>query len=344
LQVVHVPIANPQQCFEANKDIFNLLNFETQICAGVPEGGIDTCQGDSGGPLLVRSAENDRWFHAGATSYGAGCAAPDLYGFYARTSVLSPWVKETAALPSRSYSLSVEASSIITAINFGNVATTRPFVQTIEPRFQLTNLTATDNTPLPQTSVTYRWNIIDEGSGTFTCNLDLDGAEAGQSINVPCQKGANTYTSPAGYQEGVYLPQLTLNKGNVVQSRRALIIAGDPLSDFFLGELSPTDGQIPGSNVIQYVDYYSLDLSGVPSGRAVWIQAQTNDFNSVVAILDGDAPDLPTAIIAANAEEVVFVYDPAITNYIVLVTSQLAEQTGIYSLTTTEGLLTPTTP
>jgi hypothetical protein len=129
-----------------------------------------------------------------------------------------------------------------------------------------------------------------------------------------------------------------------VQSRKALIIAGDPLSDFFLGELSPTDGQIPDSNVIQYVDYYSLDLSGVPSGRAVWIQAQTNDFNSVVAILDGDAPDLPTAIIAANAEEVVFVYDPAITNYIVLVTSQLAEQTGIYSLTTTEGLLTPTTP
>lgn len=30
------------------------VNGQTQICAGVPEGGKDACQGDSGGPLVIR--------------------------------------------------------------------------------------------------------------------------------------------------------------------------------------------------------------------------------------------------------------------------------------------------
>jgi len=32
----------------------NRIDGETQICAGVPEGGKDACQGDSGGPLIIR--------------------------------------------------------------------------------------------------------------------------------------------------------------------------------------------------------------------------------------------------------------------------------------------------
>jgi secreted trypsin-like serine protease len=37
-----------------NKAYDNGINGDSQICAGVPEGGKDACQGDSGGPLIIR--------------------------------------------------------------------------------------------------------------------------------------------------------------------------------------------------------------------------------------------------------------------------------------------------
>jgi secreted trypsin-like serine protease len=37
-----------------NKAYDNGINGDSQICAGVPQGGKDACQGDSGGPLVIR--------------------------------------------------------------------------------------------------------------------------------------------------------------------------------------------------------------------------------------------------------------------------------------------------
>ena len=47
-----------------------------KICAGIPEGGVDSCQGDSGGPLFI---ENVIY---GIVSYGAGCGDPGVPGVY----------------------------------------------------------------------------------------------------------------------------------------------------------------------------------------------------------------------------------------------------------------------
>lgn len=56
---------------------------ETMVCAGFLAGGVDTCDGDSGGPLVVPI--NGGGFRlVGDTSWGTGCAFPDLPGVYGR--------------------------------------------------------------------------------------------------------------------------------------------------------------------------------------------------------------------------------------------------------------------
>ncbi|MFM7815427.1 MAG: trypsin-like serine protease [Verrucomicrobiota bacterium] len=61
------------------------------LAAGVAGGGKDTCQCDSGGPLLVSDGKGG-WLHAGAVSYGEGCARPEIPGIYANTLTFRSWI------------------------------------------------------------------------------------------------------------------------------------------------------------------------------------------------------------------------------------------------------------
>merc|ERR1711951_134664 len=44
-----------------------------QICAGVPQGGMDACQGDSGGALFWKNPEDNVIYQVGIVSSGRGC-------------------------------------------------------------------------------------------------------------------------------------------------------------------------------------------------------------------------------------------------------------------------------
>ncbi len=69
-----VPVVSDRACAGA----YDAFAPASMVCAGLPQGGVDTCQGDSGGPLVVDGRL------AGIASWGAGCAQPGRFGVYTR--------------------------------------------------------------------------------------------------------------------------------------------------------------------------------------------------------------------------------------------------------------------
>ncbi|KAK2725792.1 hypothetical protein QYM36_000320, partial [Artemia franciscana] len=91
LQKVEVPAWDDQDCIDAYYTIFYDVD-PTMICAGLEEGGKDACQGDSGGPLL-----NNQMQVVGITSWGFGCARPNLPGVYTEISHYRDWIDKVLA-------------------------------------------------------------------------------------------------------------------------------------------------------------------------------------------------------------------------------------------------------
>ncbi len=91
LQEAQVPITTDAYCAGAYSDFDPL----TMVCAGFPEGGVDTCQGDSGGPMFGRSSTGALRV-VGTTSFGEGCARPGKPGVYGRVAddTLRPWIAQ----------------------------------------------------------------------------------------------------------------------------------------------------------------------------------------------------------------------------------------------------------
>ncbi len=91
LQEAQVPITTDAYCAGAYSD----FDPQTMVCAGFPQGGVDTCQGDSGGPMFGRTSAGVLRV-VGTTSFGEGCARPERPGVYGRVAdeTLRPWIAQ----------------------------------------------------------------------------------------------------------------------------------------------------------------------------------------------------------------------------------------------------------
>ena len=90
LQEAQVPITTDAYCGSAYGSDFEA---DTMVCAGFPQGGVDTCHGDSGGPMFGTTTAGVRRV-VGATSWGTGCAEAGHPGVYARVAdtALRTWI------------------------------------------------------------------------------------------------------------------------------------------------------------------------------------------------------------------------------------------------------------
>ncbi|CAG0886085.1 unnamed protein product [Cyprideis torosa] len=88
LQKVTLHVISNQECSRLLRGSLNISSGH--ICAGFRQGGKDACQGDSGGPLVIKKAAKD--YVVGITSFGVGCARPQLPGVWTRTSHYLNWI------------------------------------------------------------------------------------------------------------------------------------------------------------------------------------------------------------------------------------------------------------
>ncbi|MFD5316408.1 serine protease [Streptomyces sp. NPDC127098] len=85
LRTAVVPTVSDADCDESYGTEFDAA---AMVCAGLPQGGVDTCQGDSGGPLVLDGRL------AGVVSWGYGCARAGYPGVYTR---LTSYADDVAA-------------------------------------------------------------------------------------------------------------------------------------------------------------------------------------------------------------------------------------------------------
>jgi len=95
LHKVDIPVVGDEAC-NADYSSSGYTITDSMICAGLPDGGVDSCQGDSGGPFFTNESPESREL-LGIVSWGRGCGRPGYPGVYTQVSYFIDWITQTMA-------------------------------------------------------------------------------------------------------------------------------------------------------------------------------------------------------------------------------------------------------
>eukprot|EP00095_Tigriopus_kingsejongensis_P001873 maker-scaffold70_size417918-snap-gene-1.16 protein:Tk01873 transcript:maker-scaffold70_size417918-snap-gene-1.16-mRNA-1 annotation:"hypothetical protein DAPPUDRAFT_330549" len=92
LHEVELRVVENRHCQEVYGMKYNVPIRDYHLCAGpILSGGKGTCVGDSGGPLHC-NMKDGRWYLAGVTSFGSGCAKPGYPDVFVRMTYYIDWI------------------------------------------------------------------------------------------------------------------------------------------------------------------------------------------------------------------------------------------------------------
>jgi hypothetical protein len=190
----------------------------TMICAGVPQGGVDTCSGDSGGPIAAALTSPTQltnpaaWRLVGVTSWGSGCGNADFPGVYARL----------------------------------GEAPLRAFATDPEPTWSPVNVTAPS---MPATATVGDTVTCAPGSWSgedLTYAYEFHRLDAATTL---VQSGSsNTYTVSAGDTAGIVCVELASNEGGTAWEQSNATAVSAPVTPGPIVPDGVPDSQVPAES------------------------------------------------------------------------------------------------